>query len=83
MTGLLQSDCRRGRQSPQPRMQELELRVEPSPDDVVLAEIDRLQGLIESACPLQATGPVSWSSTGSRVLPWPAPGDRQAPGQTR
>jgi hypothetical protein len=29
-------------------MQELELSVEPSPDDVVIAEIDRLQGLIES-----------------------------------
>ena len=48
MTGLLQSDCTRRRQTPRPRMQELELRVEPSPDDVVLAEIDRLQGLIES-----------------------------------
>jgi hypothetical protein len=29
-------------------MQEPELSVEPSPDDVVIAEIDRLQGLIES-----------------------------------
>jgi hypothetical protein len=48
MTGPLQRDCRRGRQTPQVRMQEPDLSVEPSPDDVVIAEIDRLQGLIES-----------------------------------